>query len=145
MLLVLGKLDVRSGLHVARGLDVAHASCRGCFCFLTPEWRKFLKVKKLSEKVFSYLSEKVTFSLLTRTIFAFDIAIKGYSSFYMARKYSFNAHTVKPMYNDHRPPSGPKNSDSWSLFRDQLYTKRSINGDHYRQVVAMRGWTLALD
>ena len=139
---------MRSGLHVARGLDVAHASCRGCFCFLTPEWRKFLKVKKLSEKVFFYLSEKVTFSLLTRTIFVFDIAIKGYSSFYMARKYSFNAHTVKLCTMPTGHPLDPKIVtvvDSWSLFRDQLYTKRSINGDHYRQVVAMRGWTLALD
>ena len=53
---------------------------------------------------------------------------------------------VKPMYNDH--PLDPKIVtvvDSWSLFRDQLYTKPSINGDDYRQVVAMPRWTLAKD
>ena len=58
--------------------------------------------------------------------------------------------TVKPVYNDHHwDPKIVAVVDRWSLFRDHLCNKSSewglINGGgRYRQVVAIRRWSLVL-
>jgi hypothetical protein len=57
---------------------------------------------------------------------------------------SFIEYTVKPVYNDH--PWDPKIEafvGRWSLFRGHLPKLGPQNGGRYRQLVAIRRWSLA--